>query len=86
IREISFFLIRNSNGEENVHEEIFNNPIINSHNFQWLKDSQLEARISRGLKNYDKRTLRSILDHLFFQLFDLNETEIIYLLNKYYTL
>ncbi|KKM91458.1 hypothetical protein LCGC14_1228310 [marine sediment metagenome] len=86
IEEISYIMARLSNAEDSLHEGITINSIINSTYFHWTKDSQLKARIIGAIKNHDKKTIQVILNQLFFQLFDLNETEINYLLKRYYTL
>ena len=54
--------------------------------FNCFNQNELIHEITLALENVDDAFLTKTIDHLFFQLFNLKEEEIDYLINKYYQL
>ena len=54
--------------------------------FNYFNQNELMHEITLALENVDDTFLIKTIDHLFFQLFNLKEEEINYLINKYYQL
>ena len=53
--------------------------------FSSLKNDQFQSRLIKATENHNKGIIQMTLDSLFFQLFDLDDNKISYLLKKYYS-
>ncbi|MFX1365221.1 MAG: Eco57I restriction-modification methylase domain-containing protein [Promethearchaeota archaeon] len=84
IKILTYSLVNKSGQNPNKNKEKTIERIIKSDYFSLIKNNELKEKVIIALKRNDSSSIKSSIDKLFFQLFDLNEDLINNLLKKYY--
>ena len=86
IKTLAYYLV-------NISGENFNNNIkcsieklFSSGYSSSIKNSELKERLIRAIRENDRNSIKTTIDNLFFQLFDLDKNLINILLKEYYNL
>ena len=86
IKLLSSYLIWINTNNDNYENPISVENIQATKYFSYYKNIKLEQKLLRSLENYDLETINTVLDQLFFKLFNLDGNLINKLLNQYYGL
>lgn len=85
IKILTSYLIKNQISNQNHSVERTYQKLDTLKIFYSLGNSQFRSRLIHAIENYNKDFIQTTLDKLIFQLFDLDENNIDYLLEKYYS-
>ncbi|MFX1312107.1 MAG: Eco57I restriction-modification methylase domain-containing protein [Promethearchaeota archaeon] len=85
IKIITFYLIKSQISQQNIYVERTVKQIRRIKHIFSLKNRQFQSKLINAIINHNKSIIKTLLDSLIFQLFDLDENKIEYLLKKYYS-
>ena len=85
IKVLTSCLMKSQFSNQNNYVESTNKKLLRLRYFSSLENDQFQSRLIKAAENHNKGIIQMTLDSLFFQLFDLDENKIDYLLKKYYS-
>ncbi|MFX1259837.1 MAG: Eco57I restriction-modification methylase domain-containing protein [Promethearchaeota archaeon] len=85
IKILTSYLIKSQIFRQNIYVERIIQKLRNLKYIFLFKNNQFQSRLIEAVENHNKHMIQALLDSLFFQLFDLDEKKIDYLLKKYYS-
>jgi len=85
IKVLTSCLMKSQFSNQNKYVERTIKKLLRLRYFSSLENDQFQSRLIKAAENHNKGLIQMRLDTLFFQLFDLDENKIDYLLKKYYS-
>ncbi len=85
IKFLTSYLIKINSSNDRIDKKDLIKKLLSLNYFSYMRDDQLKLKLCEAIKVEDQNFIQITLNKLFFQLFDLDENVINYLLTKYYS-